>query len=226
MMSKKYNTYEYSKQLIKEYIPEVYKLKRPIDIGISIFALIILFPLLLLIATLIKLSSKGPIIFKQIRIGKDGNEFTFYKFRSMKLSNESDDERKKQMINFIKTTREIATNGKIVNNNRVTWIGKIIRKTALDELPQLYNVLKGDMSLVGPRPCLPYEYENYNDWQKNRLNTIPGCTCLWQVKRGNNSNFNRNVKMDLYYIENMSLWLDMKLILMTIPAMIISKGSK
>ena len=133
-------------------------MKRVFDLTLSISSLLILSPLILLIAILIKISSQGPILFSQIRIGKYGKEFKFYKFRSMKVVKGEDEERVKQMINFM-NNENLKT--KIINDNRVTWIGKIIRMTSLDELPQLFNVIKGEMSLVGPRPCLPYEYENY-----------------------------------------------------------------
>jgi exopolysaccharide biosynthesis polyprenyl glycosylphosphotransferase len=187
-------------------------MKRVTDIVLSVIAVILLSPLLILIALLIKIASPGPILFSQTRIGKYGKEFKFYKFRSMKVTDESDEEES------LKT--------KIINNKRVTWIGKIIRKTSLDELPQLFNVLKGDMSLVGPRPCLPYEYENYDEWQKRRVNVIPGCTGVWQVWGRSSVSFKESVVLDLYYMNNMSPWLDLQLLFQTIPAILTARGAK
>jgi undecaprenyl-phosphate galactose phosphotransferase len=186
--------------------------------------LILLSPFFLIIAILIKLSSKGPVLFTQKRIGKNGKEFNFYKFRSMTVVNGEDVERKEKMIDFIKGKCEKPT--KIINEQRVTKIGKFLRKYSIDELPQFINVLKGEMSLVGPRPCLPYEYEHYEEWQKARFNVLPGCTGVWQVYGRSKVNFNDSVIMDLYYVNNMSPWLDLKLIFKTIPVMITGNGGK
>jgi exopolysaccharide biosynthesis polyprenyl glycosylphosphotransferase len=202
-------------------------LKRVIDIVISIFALIILSPIILFIIIAIKVSSPGKILFKQARVGKNGKEFKFYKFRSMRENTENDkeEERVKKMIEFIKD--DSAESGtKIINNSRITWIGKIIRKTSLDELPQLINVLKGDMSVVGPRPCLPYEYNNYDEWQKRRVNVIPGCTGVWQVWGRSSVSFKESVVLDLYYINNMSPWFDLQIMLQTVPAILTARGAE
>jgi undecaprenyl-phosphate galactose phosphotransferase len=202
-------------------------LKRISDIVIACFGLLVLSPFFALIALLVKLSSPGPVFFKQKRIGKDGKEFNFYKFRSMKMLSGEDEDRKKLMIEFMKQGKENgASDTKVINESRVTWIGNIIRKTSLDELPQLFNVIKGDMSLVGPRPCLPYEYENYDEWQKRRVAVIPGCTGVWQVWGRSVVNFQESVVLDLYYINNMSPWLDIQLIFQTIPVMLFSRGAK
>lgn len=201
-------------------------LKRVFDVIISFFALILLSPLMLFIAVMIKLSSPGPILFKQTRIGKYGKPFQFYKFRSMRQLDGEDEERKKMMISFMKNGQHGSEDTKIINESRVTWIGKIIRKTSLDELPQLFNVIKGDMSLVGPRPCLPYEYENYDEWQKRRLTVMPGCTGVWQVWGRSVVNFQESVVLDMYYVNNMSPWLDLQLIFQTLPVMIFSRGAK
>ena len=198
-------------------------MKRTIDLVIAFLALIIMSPLFLLIALLIKISSPGPIFYSQNRVGKYGKEFKFYKFRSMKANDGSDEEREKDMINFMKD-ENLKT--KIINNSRVTWIGNIIRMTSLDELPQLFNVLKGDMSLVGPRPCLPYEYENYDEWQKRRVNVIPGCTGVWQVWGRSSVSFKESVVLDLYYMNNMSPWFDLQLMFQTIPAILTARGAK
>jgi len=131
-----------------------------------------------------------------------------------------DKERQKIMIDFMKNQANLKNDKKVVNENRITWIGKIIRKTSLDELPQLFNVIIGDMSLVGPRPCLPYEFENYDNWQKRRVSVMPGCTGVWQVWGRSVVSFNESVVLDLYYINNMSPWLDVQLIFQTIPVML------
>lgn len=201
-------------------------LKRYFDVIVSIFGILLLSPLMLFIALMIKLSSRGPVFFLQTRIGKDGKPFQFYKFRSMKQLEGEDEERKKQMISFMKNGVNGTDDTKIINESRVTWIGKIIRKLSLDELPQLFNVVKGEMSLVGPRPCLPYEYENYDEWQKRRVSVIPGCTGVWQVWGRSSVNFNESVVLDMYYVNNMSPWLDLQLIFQTIPVMLFSRGAK
>jgi exopolysaccharide biosynthesis polyprenyl glycosylphosphotransferase len=202
-------------------------LKRITDVITALFGLIILSPFFALIAVLVKLSSPGPIFFKQARIGKDGKEFNFYKFRSMKQIVGEDEDRKKKMIEFMKNGADKnASDTKVINENRVTKVGKIIRKTSLDELPQLYNVIKGDMSLVGPRPCLPYEFENYPEWQKRRVSVIPGCTGVWQVWGRSLVTYEESVVLDLYYINNMSPWLDIQLLFQTVPVMLFSRGAK
>ena len=202
-------------------------LKRAFDIVLSLIALIVFSPLMLFISAAVKLASPGPVLFKQARIGKNGKEFPFYKFRSMTvLKNEAEEEdRKKQMLDFMKDDNADAGK-KIINENRVTWIGRIIRKASLDELPQLLNVLKGDMSLVGPRPCLPYEYENYDEWQKRRVQVIPGCTGVWQVWGRSSVSFKESVVLDLYYINNMSPWFDFQIMLQTLPVILTGRGAK
>lgn len=199
--------------------------KRLFDYSLTIVGLLLLSPLFILIALLIKLTSRGPVFYKQERIGMNGKPFMFYKFRSMKVTTEGEEKRKEQMIEFMKNGKDNESN-KIINERRVTWIGKTIRKTSLDELPQLFNVLKGDMSLVGPRPCLPYEYENYDEWQKKRLTVLPGCTGVWQVFGRSNVSFQNSVVLDIYYLTNMSPWLDLLLILKTIPVMLFARGGK
>jgi len=200
-------------------------LKRFFDIVISIIGIILISPLLILISVIIKLTSSGPILFTQTRIGKDGKPFKFYKFRSMYQIKGEDEKRKQMMIEFMKNGNQ---NGdtKIINDARVTVIGKILRKTSLDELPQLINVIKGDMSLVGPRPCLPYEYENYDEWQKRRLNVLPGCTGVWQISGRSSVSFIDSIVLDLFYINSMSPWFDLQILLKTIPVMIFGKGGK
>lgn len=176
-------------------------------------------PILLLIAVAIKLDSRGPIIFKQVRSGLNGRKFNLYKFRTMCL----DAERKKAELE--KMNEMTGPVFKISNDPRVTRIGKFLRKTSLDEFPQFFNVLKGDMSLVGPRPPLPKEVVNYENWQHRRLSVKPGVTCTWQVSGRNNIDFEEWMKLDLQYIDNWSLWDDTKIIVRTIPAVLKGTGA-
>lgn len=202
-------------------------IKRVFDFTMSLIGTILLVPLFIVVGVLIKLDSKGPILFKQIRIGKNGKEFLFYKFRTMVKGGDDENNREKLVSEFIEgKSQKIEGSTKIVDESKVTGIGKILRKTSLDELPQLFNVLKGDMSLVGPRPCLPYEWQHYEDWHKTRLSVIPGCTGVWQVTGRSNVNFQNMVILDLYYIYNYSLFLDLQLILKTFPVMLFGKGAK
>ena len=144
----------------------------------------------------------------------------------MHLSKDDDAERKEKMISFMKNGNPTENGTKIISNSRVTSIGRLLRKTSLDEIPQLFNVIKGDMSVVGPRPCLPYEYENNDNWQLRRLNVMPGCTGVWQVTGRSSVSFKDSVVLDLYYINTMSVWLDLQLTIKTIPVMLFSKGGK
>ena len=184
-------------------------------------------PLFIIISVLVKLTSPGKVLFKQIRIGKDGKPFMFYKFRSMYFNSEESNEREAFMKDFIMNDISMHPGStKIVNQKNVTKIGKFLRKTSLDELPQLFNVIKGDMSLVGPRPCLSYEYEIFDDWHKRRNSVMPGCTGVWQVSGRSSVSFKDSVVLDLYYINNMSPWLDLQLIFKTFPVMIFGRGAK
>ena len=198
--------------------------KRAFDILASVVGLILLSPIFLTIAVFVKISSPGPIFFYQERIGRNGRAFKFYKFRSMFVNNGEDIERRNMMLDFIKNDQ--GNGKKVINENRITEIGKVIRKTSLDELPQLFNVIKGDMSLVGPRPCLPYEFESYVGWQKRRLNVLPGCTGVWQVTGRSSVSFKDSIVLDLYYINNMSPWLDLQILFKTIPVMLFARGGK
>jgi undecaprenyl-phosphate galactose phosphotransferase len=199
--------------------------KRVFDFTIALSLIFFLSPLLIVIALLVKLSSPGPILFKSLAIGKGGRKFMFFKFRSMHVNAGEDEERKKLMLQFMKED-ENSNGRKIINQKRVTWIGQVLRKTSLDELPQLFNVIKGDMSLVGPRPCLPYEYAHYDEWHKRRVSVLPGCTGVWQVWGRSAVSFRESIVLDLYYINNMSPWLDLQLILQTIPAVFFFRGAK
>ena len=183
--------------------------KRVIDITVSILGLIILSPLLLLVAILIKFESKGPIIFTQKRVGFKGNEFNMLKFRSMVVNAE-------ELKDKLKNNNEMSgPMFKMKNDPRVTKIGRFIRKTSIDELPQLINVLKGEMSLVGPRPSLPSEVKQFKPWMLKRLEVKPGLTCYWQIMGKNNIDFEEWMKLDIKYVEERSVLLDIKLIYKT-----------
>ncbi|OGQ98474.1 MAG: hypothetical protein A2521_08055 [Deltaproteobacteria bacterium RIFOXYD12_FULL_57_12] len=204
-----------------------WSVKRNIDFYLSLVALVLLSPVFLAIAVGIKLSSKGPVIFKQERIGKGGKPFSFYKFRSMHINSDAS-EHKEFVKDFIRKGKQCDNTKikvfKITDDPRIFKFGRFIRKTSLDELPQLFNVLKGDMSLVAPRPCLAYEWECYDDWHKRRLDILPGCTGMWQALGRSTVSFEEMVILDLYYISNMSLWLDLKIVLHTFPVIFLGKG--
>lgn len=194
--------------------------KRFIDIIGSIFAILLLAPILLLISLLIKIEDpKGPVLFKQIRIGKDGKEFYMYKFRSMIANAE---ELLENILHLNETTGAMF---KIKNDPRITKVGKFIRKTSIDELPQLWNVLKGDMSLVGPRPPLHREVQEYTNYEKQRLLVTPGCTGLWQISGRSNIGFKEMVELDLHYIKNQSILFDVVILLKTVSVIFGSKDA-
>ena len=206
------------------------KLRRVVDVTIAALALVLLSPLLLAVCVGIKLSSPGPVIFRQTRIGLNGRPFDFYKFRSMHVGTSSR-QHKEYVAKFIKgqaatgSVDELTdTVFKIADDPRVFPFGRFIRRTSIDEFPQLFNVLKGDMGLVSPRPCLPYEWESYEEWHKKRLSVVPGCTGLWQVVGRSAVTFEEMVMMDLYYIRNHSLSLDARILFKTISVVIFSKG--
>jgi exopolysaccharide biosynthesis polyprenyl glycosylphosphotransferase len=205
--------------------------KRVFDVAAAWLLLILLSPLLLIVAVLIKIESFGPIIYKQERIGENGRPFTFLKFRSMRADTDAT-LHKAHMARLIKenlSPAQLEGNGggslKMADDPRITRVGRIIRKTSIDELPQLINVLRGEMSLVGPRPALPYEVELYEEWHKRRLEALPGITGWWQVKGRNRVSFDEMVRMDLYYIEHTSFWLDLKILLLTPGAALSGEGA-
>lgn len=194
--------------------------KRLIDIIGSILGLIFLSPLLLGIAVCIKLENrKAPVIFKQTRVGKDERPFMMYKFRSMVPQAE------RQLAALLDKNEADGAMFKMKHDPRITRVGRIIRRTSLDELPQLWNVLKGDMSLVGPRPPLPREVSQYTRYHKQRLSVSPGCTGLWQVSGRSDVGFEEMVKLDLVYIRNRSIWLDFKIMIKTVKQMIFPKNA-
>jgi exopolysaccharide biosynthesis polyprenyl glycosylphosphotransferase len=199
--------------------------KRVFDVVFAGIAVVILAIPFLVISVLIKLSSKGPVFFSDTRIGKDGRPFKFYKFRTMVTGNDDTIHREfvREHIKQNNKSKDGAVK-KIIDDPRVTKIGKFLRKTSLDELPQLFNVIRGEMSLVGPRPCLPYEWEEYEKWHQRRLSVIPGCTGLWQVSGRSAVDFNDMVILDLFYIDNMSPLFDLKIMFRNIPVMLLGKG--
>lgn len=195
-------------------------LKRTMDIVCSGLALLVLSPLLLVIALWVR-SDGGPAFYSQERVGKNGKLFRIYKFRSMCVNADSP-----EMLEKLAKLNEMDGPAfKIKNDPRITKVGGFIRRTSIDELPQLINILVGDMSIVGPRPPLPKEVEQYTDYQRQRLLVKPGLTCYWQCSGRNNINFKRWVELDLQYIRERSLWTDIKIIFKTIPAVFSGDGA-
>lgn len=195
-------------------------LKRFIDIVGAIVGIIVLSPILIIVAILIKIEdSKGSIFFSQKRVGQNGKEFKMYKFRSMVHNAEELKE------NLLKQNERSGPMFKMKNDPRVTKVGKFIRKTSLDELPQLINVLKGEMSLVGPRPSLPKEVEQFKSWMLKRLSVKPGLTCYWQVYGRNNIGFEDWMNLDIKYVEERSLIIDIKLIFKTVFVLLGDKSA-
>lgn len=196
--------------------------KRTLDLGIILF----FSPILVLvgsgIALLIKLGSSGPVLFRQLRVGYKGQEFMCYKFRSMKVDAETDSHRG-HTAQLIKSEAPM-TKLDAEKDPRIIPFGSLLRCTGLDELPQLLNVLRGEMSVVGPRPCIPYEFANYETWQRHRFDAVPGLTGLWQVSGKNRTTFNQMIRLDIQYAERASLWLDLKIIFKTVPALMIQCG--
>ena len=193
-------------------------IKRVVDIAASVVLLVLTAPAMAVIAMLVRLTSSGPIVFRQVRVGAAGSPFTFYKFRTMV----ADAERLRPGLLDLNEADGLLF--KISTDPRVTKVGRILRRWGLDELPQLYNVLLGDMSLVGPRPPLPEETERYDEWVRGRLRVKPGITGLWQVNGGHQLSFNDYVRYDLFYIENWSLVLDLYILARTVPALLLRRG--
>lgn len=195
-------------------------IKNAFDVLLAALLLIVLVPFLVLVALLIKLTSRGPVIFKQIRCGLGGRQFVLYKFRSMIYDAE---QRRRQLEHLNEMSGPVF---KLSHDPRCTRLGRFLRKFSIDEFPQLLNILKGDMSFVGPRPPIPEEVEKYERWQRRRLRMKPGLTCLWQVSGRNEIDFAEWMKMDLEYIDSWSLLLDLKIFLKTIPIAILGKGAR
>ena len=194
-------------------------LKRALDLAVGLLMLIVSLPLWVIVPLLIKLDSAGPVLYRQVRVGRDGRHFTFYKFRSMRDGAEDEWQRLRALN---ETEGPIL---KIRKDPRLTRVGRLLRRCSIDELPQILNVLRGEMSLVGPRPPLPAEVLQYEPWQHKRLSIAGGMTGLWQVSGRSHLNFEEMVMMDLYYIENWSLGLDVKILVRTIPAILSGAGS-
>ena len=201
--------------------PRVYELaKRVVDVGLSSTALLALAPVLAAAAIAVRLDSPGPVLFSQSRVGEGGRTFRCWKFRSMRPDAE---QRKSELM-----ARNEITDGptfKIGNDPRITRIGRFLRKSSIDELPQLWNVLSGDMSLVGPRPAVPSEVAQYTPEQRGRLAVKPGITCLWQVSGRSSLPFTEQVRLDLQYIAGRSLAKDLAILLRTIPAVLLARGA-
>jgi len=193
--------------------------KRALDIlggSIGVLLLLVLAPFL---ALAIKLNSRGPILYKSIRLGRGGEPFVFYKLRSMV---DGAHESRKYMLHLNEVDGPIF---KISKDPRITKVGGFLRRSSLDELPQLWNVLRGDMTLVGPRPPIPEEVEKYEPWQRRRLDVKPGITCLWQISGRSNLGFDEWMRLDIQYIRNQSFLLDLKILLQTIPAVVSRDGA-
>jgi exopolysaccharide biosynthesis polyprenyl glycosylphosphotransferase len=194
-------------------------MKRAFDVSLSTLLLVTLSPLFALVALLVKLTSRGPVIFSQMRCGLNGRRFLLFKFRSM---HEDAHQRKHEVAHLNELDGPAF---KMSRDPRVTPLGRVLRRLSIDEWPQLFNILKGEMSFVGPRPPLPEEVEQYERWQRRRLRMKPGLTCLWALEGRNNLDFRRWMRLDLDYIEHWSLLLDMKIIFRTIPRVLSGKGA-
>ena len=203
----------------RENCPAAPLVKAVIDRIVSAVLLVLAAPLCLLIAVAIKSSSRGPVLFRQVRCGHKGSEFVTLKFRTMLNDAEA------RLEPLLARSDVAPPVFKIMNDPRVTRVGYVLRRTSLDELPQLLNVLHGEMSLVGPRPPLPKEVTQYGSRELKRLSVKPGMTCLWQVSGRSLLPFEIWIELDLQYIENWSLWLDLKIALKTIPAVLSMKGA-
>ncbi len=197
-----------------------YAMKRAMDIIGSGLGMLLLSPVFLAIAVAVKLSSPGPVFFSQVRVGRYGRHFKFYKFRSMRQDAEA---RKDELLAQNESKDGVIF--KMKDDPRITKVGKFLRRTSLDELPQLWNVFIGDMSLVGPRPPVPKEVQEYTLEDRKRLDIIPGITCLWQIKGRSEIPFHEQVRLDKEYIIAPSLWKDFTILLKTIPAIIGGKGA-
>lgn len=197
-----------------------YKVKRAVDVAVSGLGLVLLAPLLLAIGLAVRLTSPGPAIFRQVRVGRFGRHFGFFKFRSMYIDAEA---RKAALL--ARNESKAGVIFKMRRAPRVTPLGRVLRRLSLDELPQLFNVLLGDMSLVGPRPPLPSEVREYTLEDRKRLNVTPGLTCIWQISGRSELSFAEQVRLDKQYIRTHGLWNDLKILVKTVPAILSGKGA-
>ncbi len=207
-------TLEYKKKPIYEFV------KRCGDILGSLILIIVSCWLFIILGILVKLTSKGPMIYKSQRVGKNGKLFTFYKFRSMRVGAEQ------ELDSLLDKNETGGITFKIKDDPRITKFGKFLRKTSLDELPQLFNILNGSMSFVGPRPAIPREVEQYNDYQKQRLLVKQGLTCIWQCSGRSNTTFDEQIEMDLEYIKKRGFFFDIWIMIKTFFAVIFGKGAE
>ncbi|MBI5219407.1 MAG: sugar transferase [Bacteroidia bacterium] len=194
--------------------------KRVFDVLISVSLIFILLPFWLFIILVIKITSRGPVLYKAKVIGLDEREFIMYKFRSMYYRS-SHQKHEKLVIDIIKNNKPTE---KIKSDSRITRFGKFMRKYSIDEFPQLINVIRGEMSLIGPRPCLPYEYEVMNVWHRKRFAIKPGISGLWQILGRNKIRFNEQIALDIFYIDNRSLKLDIEILFNTLPVIFLGRG--
>lgn len=194
-------------------------IKRTMDLIGSVCGIVIISPLMLILAALVKISSPGPVIFKQERVGLHGKPFYMYKFRSMYVNADG------KLKEMMKDNEQTGHAFKIKNDPRITRTGKWIRRFSIDELPQLINIIKGDMSIVGPRPILTFQMEECSQYERQRLVVQPGLTCYWQIGGRADVTWEEWVELDLDYIEDMSLWTDIKMIVKTIPAVLSGDGA-
>jgi exopolysaccharide biosynthesis polyprenyl glycosylphosphotransferase len=193
--------------------------KRVFDLAVSAIVFVLLLPVIPLIAIMIKLDSPGPVFFRQDRVGKGGRVFKFYKFRSMYQKAE---QQKKDIEALNEQEGPVF---KVKSDPRVTTVGRFLRRSSLDEIPQIFNVLKGDMSIVGPRPQIPAEVAQYQQWHRQRLDVIPGITCLWQISGRSHIAFSEWMRLDMEYVNSRGMRTDLMILLRTIPAVIARKGA-
>lgn len=217
---RKLNSDRYHMQAVyQKKNPAYLKIKRGMDILLSVAALVFLSPVFFMTALAIKLEDGGPVLFSQSRAGKSMKPFKIYKFRSMCIDADA------RMPEMMKDNEQSGHAFKIKDDPRITRVGRFIRKFSIDELPQLINIIKGDMSLVGPRPILTFQMEECSHYEKQRLVVQPGLTCYWQISGRANIEWKEWIEMDLDYIEDMSLWTDLKIIVKTIPAVFDREGA-
>lgn len=210
---------DHMQEVYRRKSPVYLRIKRGMDVLLSVTALVCLSPIFAVTALAIKMEDRGPVFFSQLRAGKDMESFKIYKFRSMHIDADA------KLSEMMKDNEQTGHAFKIKDDPRITKVGKLIRKFSIDELPQLINIIKGDMSIVGPRPILPFQMEECNEYERQRLVVQPGLTCYWQIGGRANIKWADWVELDLQYIEDMSLWTDIKIIVRTIPAVFDREGA-